>query len=73
MVKNILFRYGFGVAKIIFKAYPSWTTKYKSIFEIEKYLLILDIRKYRVALSKFRCVNHKLNVEIGRQCNTCLK
>ena len=30
--------------------------KYKSIFEIENYLLILDIRKYRVALSKFRCV-----------------
>ena len=44
--------------------------KYKSVFKIERYLLTLDIRKHRVALSKLRCVNHKLNVEIGRQSNT---
>ena len=38
--------------------------------KLKKYLLILDKRKFRVALSKLCCVNHKLNVEIGRQCNT---
>ena len=100
MLKDISFRYGFGVAYVnqgvgdVDKFMSEFTQrvednfsqewhndiqslpkldhyhKYKSIFEIEKYLLILDIRKYRVALSKFRCVNHKLNVEIGRQCNT---
>ena len=34
--------------------------KYKSIFEMEEYLSVVDIRKYRIALSKFRCSSHDL-------------
>ena len=94
MVKDILFRYGFGVAYInqgngdVDKFMSEFTQRvkdnflqewnnniqslpkldyyreYKSIFEIEKYHLILDIRKYRVALSKFCCVNHKLMLRL---------
>ena len=43
--------------------------KYKSIFEMEKYLSVVDIRKYRIALSKFWCSSHDLCVESGRQQN----
>ena len=43
--------------------------KYKSVFELEKYLVVVSIRKYRIALSKFRCSNHNLEVERGRRTN----
>ena len=37
-------------------------SKFKNVFEVEKYLSVIDIRKYRVTLTKFRCSNHSLNV-----------
>ena len=46
--------------------------QYKSSFEMEKYLSVIDIRKYKIALAKFRCSNHNLNVEVGRQQNVPL-
>ena len=36
---------------------------------MEKYLSVVDIRKYSIVLSKFRCSSHDLCVESGRQCN----
>ena len=42
-------------------------SKLKNDFEVKKYLSVVDIRKYRVALTKFRCSNHSLYVELGRQ------
>ena len=39
---------------------------FKSLLTIETYLT-LDIQlKYRMAMSKFRLSNHKLNIELGR-------
>ena len=43
--------------------------KYKSIFEMEKYLTVVSIRKYTIALSKFRCSSHNLEIERGRRTN----
>ena len=42
---------------------------FKSLLEPEKYLYCINIRKYCVALAKFRCSNHKLQIEIGRHKN----
>ena len=39
---------------------------FKSVFEYEDYLNVVNIRKYCVALSRFRCGNHKLPIETGR-------
>ena len=39
---------------------------FKSILEPEKYLSCVCIRKYFVALARFRCSNHSLEIEIGR-------
>ena len=36
---------------------------------MEKYLAVVDIRKYRIALSKFQCSSHDLSVESVRQRN----
>ena len=95
-IKNILFRYGFGIVYInqqvgdprlfiakfkerIIDCYKqewsdnvSHTSKlenyymFKNNFVFEKYLDTVNIRKYRTALCKFRCSNHKLSVEVGR-------
>ena len=55
---------------------------YKYDFVLEHYLHIVDIRKYMIALSRFRCSNHKLEIEIGRHsgiprnkrlCKYCLE
>ena len=36
----------------------------------ERYLTLENIPyKHKIAFSKFRCSNHKLNIEIGRQSN----
>ena len=42
-------------------------SKFKNVFEVEKYLSAMDIRKYRVVLTKFHYSNHSLYVELGRQ------
>ena len=44
-------------------------SKFKSAFEVEIYLLVLNIRKYRASVTKFifHCSNHATNVEIGKQ------
>ena len=39
---------------------------FKKNFVFEKYLDTVNIRKYRTALCKFWCSNHKLSVEVGR-------
>jgi len=42
---------------------------FKSLLTIEKYLT-MDIQlKYRIAISKFRLSNHRLNIELGRYNN----
>ena len=55
---------------------------FKINFVPELYLNVVDIRKYRRALSKLRCSNHKLEIEVGRHhnipknerfCKFCLK
>ena len=55
---------------------------YKYDFVLEHYLHIVDIRKYLIALSRFRCSNHKLEIESGRHsgiprnerlCKYCLE
>ena len=55
---------------------------FKSILNIERYLTIEMPSKLRIAYSKFRCSNHKFNIEIGRHtgiprdsrfCNHCLR
>ena len=42
---------------------------FKSMLEPEKYLDVVKIKKYRRALSKFRCSNHNLSIETGRRNN----
>ena len=42
---------------------------FKSILEVEKYLNCINVNKYKVALSRFRCSNHVLNIECGRWKN----
>jgi len=43
---------------------------FKSLLTVETYLT-LDIQvKYRIAMSKFRLSNHRLNIELGRYNNS---
>ena len=53
---------------------------YKSLLNTERYLQLEIPLKYQIAFAKFRCSNHKLTIEIGRQlhleynlkiCNFC--
>ena len=44
--------------------------QFKSVFEEEKYLPILDIFKFRKTLTNFRISCHSLRVETGRYGNT---
>lgn len=53
---------------------------YKSLLNTERYLQLEIPLKYKTAFTKFRCSNHKLNCEVGRQlhiaynlriCNFC--
>ena len=53
---------------------------YKSLLNTERYLQLEIPLKYKTAFTKFRCSNHKLNIEVGRQlhiaynlriCNFC--
>ena len=55
---------------------------FKSMLEPEKYLTVVNIPKFRIALSKFRCSSHVLEIEKGRHesipvderyCKLCLK
>jgi hypothetical protein len=39
---------------------------FKSLFNVERFLLIEITVKHKKAYAKFRCSNHKLNVEMGR-------
>ena len=41
----------------------------KSLLEVEKYLNCINVDKYIVALSRFRCSNHALNIECSRWKN----
>jgi hypothetical protein len=95
-IKNLLFKYGFGIVYISqdignidlfiinFKqritdcCYQEWCESlnnssklssycsFKSLLEPEKYLFCITVRKFKIALSKFRCSNHKLEIEAGR-------
>ena len=42
---------------------------YKSLLNVEKYLQLDIPMKHRIALSKFRCSNHKFGIETGRHTN----
>ena len=42
---------------------------FKSLLNVERYLLIEMPLKHKIALSKFRCSNHNLYIEIGRHLN----
>lgn len=44
-------------------------TIYKEVFELEKYLCCISNIKHRIALTRFRCSAHKLNIEEGRYRN----
>ena len=55
---------------------------FKINFELERYLSVVNIRKYLIVLCKFRCSNHQLQIELGRHmgvpreerfCNYCKK
>ena len=39
------------------------------VLEFEKYLICIDVDRYRIALSSFRCSAHKLLIEEGRYRN----
>ena len=39
--------------------------KYKINFKSEIYCSVLSIRKYKSALARFGCANHKLAIETG--------
>jgi hypothetical protein len=53
---------------------------YKTDLELELYLSVTNFRKYRIALTKFRCSSHKLAIERlrgktireNRFCKYCL-
>ena len=56
----------------------SWLSEIKKELKFEPYLGIILVKRYRVALCKFRCANHNLNVEVGRhneieKCNRFCK
>ena len=40
---------------------------FKSTLTAESYLFDINIRKYKLALTRFRCSGHKLMIEVGRQ------
>ena len=42
---------------------------YKCTFEFENYLNSIQIKKFRIALTKFRLSSHKLEIERGRYHN----
>ena len=42
---------------------------FKSLLEPEKYLSCIQISKFKIALTKFRCSDHKLEIENGRKEN----
>ena len=98
-IKNLLFRYGFGIVffyqdvgdeslfvsqfkQTVIDCYKQdWNAlmndspkmcsykEYKVDFICEKYLDVLNIRKYRIAFTKLRLGCHFLNIELGRhQC-----
>jgi hypothetical protein len=60
-------------------------TSFKSVFEFEKYLDIIDVKKYRFFISAFRTSSHSLMIEKGRhigldresrtcfQCISCIE
>ena len=98
-IKEMLFRYGFGMIFIYQEvgdrnafikifcervkdcALQEWQSAiqdssklrtyctFKTLLEPEKYLQCIEIRKFRIALGKFRCSNHKLAIEAGRLQN----
>lgn len=43
---------------------------YKTLLNTERYLHLEIPFKYKIAFAKFRCSNHKLNIELGRHSNT---
>ena len=47
----------------------NYYTIFKSMLEPEKYLSCIEIKKYKIALTRFRCSNHNLEIEIGRRQN----
>ena len=57
----------YGKIEITDKLYTYAT--FKSLLEVEKYLNCINVNKYKVALSRFRCSNHVLNIECGRWKN----
>ena len=57
----------YGKIEITDKLYTYAT--FKSLLEVEKYLNCIYVNKYKVALSRFRCSNHVLNIECGRWKN----
>ena len=46
---------------------------FKTLLEPERYLQHIEIRKVRITLSKFRCSNNSLAIEVGRLQNKSLK
>jgi hypothetical protein len=44
-------------------------SSFKSMLDPEKYLLCIEIRRFKVAMSRFRCSNHCLEIETGRREN----
>lgn len=48
-------------------------SSFKCELVCEQYLKVLDIRKYLVAMSRFRCSNHSLAIERGRYNGTPLE
>ena len=40
--------------------------QWKSDIRFEEYLIKVNIKKFRTALSRFRCSSHVLFIEIGR-------
>ena len=46
--------------------------QFESVLEIEKYLMILDIFKFRKALTNFRISCHSLRMQTGRYGNTLI-
>ena len=57
----------YGKIEITDKLYTYAT--FKSLLDVEKYLNCINVNKYKVALSRFRCSNHVLNIECGRWKN----
>jgi len=43
------------------------THSYKSMSTVEQYLCMIIPLKFKTSLAKFRCLNTKLQMELGRQ------